>query len=460
MQITTQANIASYLGVPIILNDGTMFGTLCAVGSKVNSVCNEDIENLTNFASFIANSIDLKTAYQKIKKHDERLLKELEMAKSIQQSVLPKDIVTEDIKISTIYTPSEHLSGDMYSYYRIDNNRYGVILIDVMGHGVSSALVSMSIRSLLYGLITQLTDPLLVITELNNHMIHLFKDQKQLNTYATAFYMVIDMDKQEIEYVNAGHPSPILISKESGEVVELSEGTLPLGILKVPQIIKGMVPFQSASDMMVYTDGILEILPPSSNKMNQRIIHLYQETEQNFHSLNRYIQNKINQTDSQPDDVCLIFIEMKERNKNLSRKLTQKSAPCSEEALDELKQYCLESIQYLPDKVRKEIDFVVNEALINALEATSKKYGQEMKQYFLSMCVEATESSIIIKVTDQADGNKMKILNILENRTFEDVLESERGRGLLFIKHMVDEIWFEGTDNEKEFTIAMRKEVR
>jgi sigma-B regulation protein RsbU (phosphoserine phosphatase) len=62
-------------------------------------------------------------------------------------------------------TPSEQLSGDMYCYYQIDQDSYGVFILDVMGHGVSSSLVSMSIRSLLYRLITMLTDPILVINE-------------------------------------------------------------------------------------------------------------------------------------------------------------------------------------------------------------------------------------------------------------------------------------------------------
>lgn len=309
LKITKDVNIGSYLGVPIILSDGTMFGTLCAIDPQPDTFNESDIEKMTTFASFIANSINLSEAYKTIRKQDERIIHELEVAKSVQVSVLSEPLKNNHISISSLYESSEHLSGDMYCWYRIDDKRYGIFLFDVMGHGVSSALISMSVRSLLKDLITMITDPVVVIEKINQHVIHLFRERAELITYLTAFYMVIDVGKQTIEYVNAGHPTPLVFS-ENGSTVELSEGTVPLGIMKEISIQKVTIPFTKNTDIVLYTDGIFEILPSSQLKSSQKIDRLYLDSGRSLDQLKENIDIYIKKHNTLPDDICLIFIEL------------------------------------------------------------------------------------------------------------------------------------------------------
>lgn len=101
--------------------------------------------------------------------------------------------------MDAIYIPSDDLSGDMYACYQIDYDRYGVIIIDVMGHGISSSLVSMLLRSLLRGLIVRVIDPVYVAIELENHVRNLFPSHaNELRYLFSMIYLVIDTKKSRL----------------------------------------------------------------------------------------------------------------------------------------------------------------------------------------------------------------------------------------------------------------------
>jgi sigma-B regulation protein RsbU (phosphoserine phosphatase) len=189
---------------------------------------------------------------------EQALQAELSLAKRVQQSVLSPPIQEKNIEIQAVYIPSEQLAGDMYCWYKIDANRYGILLLDVVGHGISASLIGMSIRSLLQGLITRLADPVKVIKELNRHMNNLYSGQQTYHSYYfTCLYVVVDTKEKRIEYVNAGHPPGILCTAE-GEIKQLSEGCLPVGLLPKLQVKKGELSYETSARIVLYTDGFLE----------------------------------------------------------------------------------------------------------------------------------------------------------------------------------------------------------
>ena len=134
---------------------------------------------------------------------EQQLHDDLLLAREVQKGALSKPIKDEQIHIEGVYLPSDILGGDMYAWYKIDNNRYGIFLMDVMGHGVASALVSMSVRSLLRGIINKCIEPDLVMQELNHHIYSLFSggDSLQIrNYYITAIYFC-NKYKREHDYI-------------------------------------------------------------------------------------------------------------------------------------------------------------------------------------------------------------------------------------------------------------------
>ncbi len=155
----------------------------------------------------------LRIKYEKDlrKERDKRIQYELDLAKQVQLSMLSDPIQDENVKISAVYQPSFELAGDLYAWYQISPNRYGVILLDMMGHGISSSLMCMYIYSVLKDTITGICDPEAVVKELNRRMTQLDMPDSLMNYYFTAIYLVLDTEKQTIEYVNAGHPAGIAL---------------------------------------------------------------------------------------------------------------------------------------------------------------------------------------------------------------------------------------------------------
>lgn len=230
----------------------------------------------------------------------------LAIAKKVQRSVLSEPLHNENISISALYQPSKDLSGDMYCWYEIEPGRYGIMLLDVVGHGVSASLVSMSLRALLRGLIMRVTDPVKVMQELNRHIHHIFHNETGL-WYFTAFYMVIDTNKQRIEYTNAGHPPAFLRGKD-GNIRQLRKGCYPVGIIKEMCIEKDTLLYDRGTDILLYTDGLFT--------MFNSPLHAYRYIEEQMplcaplvlqELLMQHIQTEKTECS---DDICIISIQL------------------------------------------------------------------------------------------------------------------------------------------------------
>lgn len=199
------------------------------------------------------------TDITKRKKEEEKLRNDLLLAREIQKGLLTRPIHDKYIHIEAIYFPSIQLGGDMYVWYKIDDHRYGIFLMDVMGHGVASALVCVSLRSLLEGIITRCVSPEKVINELNRQVNALFShdnfDSKKY--YLTGFYVVVDTYKKSIHYASAGHPPGFLID-ESGHTKELNIGSIPIGMMDEIEVQTGIVDYSGETKLVLYTDGMIE----------------------------------------------------------------------------------------------------------------------------------------------------------------------------------------------------------
>ena len=173
------------------------------------------------------------TDITKRKEMEQKLNNDLLLAKEVQKSALSQSIHNDDIQIEGVFLPSELVGGDMYAWYQINEHTYGIFLMDVMGHGVASALVSMSVQSLLRGIIDSYVDPATVLKELNHHVYSLFRKKDSIgmkNYFLTCVYAVVDLNNNELTFASAGHP-PMIIIQNDGNPIELDNGTVPLGLL-------------------------------------------------------------------------------------------------------------------------------------------------------------------------------------------------------------------------------------
>jgi sigma-B regulation protein RsbU (phosphoserine phosphatase) len=254
--------------------------------------------------------VGLQADVTRRKEAEQVLQAELELARLVQQSVLSLPVYEPNIEITAAYIPSEQLAGDMYCWYKIDQYRYGILLLDVVGHGISASLIGMSIRSLLQGLITRLVDPVKVIKELNRHMNNLYAGQHTLQSYYfTCIYTVVDTRKRTIEYVNAGHPPGVICTAE-GKCMQLNKGSLPVGILPDLHVEKGSVTYETSARIALYTDGLLENKYCAAFHTVEEVqkffmLHHHVPTDEvKEAAIKAFVQGK------KKDDVCLLVVSL------------------------------------------------------------------------------------------------------------------------------------------------------
>lgn len=259
----------------------------------------------------IRSALRLKHEKNWHKERDKHIKSELELAKQVQGSVLSQPIDDKNVKIDAIYQPSFELAGDFYAWYRISENRYGIILLDMMGHGISSSLVCMFISSVLQDTIKKITDPEQVISELNRYMNRLYMTDKLVNYYFTAIYLVLDTEEKTIEYVNAGHPPGLVFMDD--QVVQLEQSCCAVGFFEEIKIRKGKLQYKNSIQVVLFTDGLIEFMQEGRDSDI--------ETEVFTNQIKSYkdlafsdLATKFNMRDNeviQEDDICLVRISTK-----------------------------------------------------------------------------------------------------------------------------------------------------
>lgn len=212
------------------------------------------------------------------KERDRHIRDELSLAAKVQNSVLTEPYQDEHIAINALYQPSEELAGDLYAWFPLGKGRYGIIIIDVMGHGVSSALLCMFIASVLRDAVMQIEQPDLVLKRLNTKFHQLHMNGNLMLYYMTALYVVVDTDKGCIQYANAGHP-PGVVLMEDGKLVSLESTGYPVGMFPDLEVETKEVQCHSRARIAMYTDGLMESAGGSVEEAMERIANILRQEE-------------------------------------------------------------------------------------------------------------------------------------------------------------------------------------
>lgn len=202
----------------------------------------------------------LKQANQKLAEHNARLDMELQMAQEVQASLMPQRITNmAGFQIVSHYSPEIAVGGDFFDLWEVGPGKLGVLISDVMGHGVPAAFVTVFIKTIVEEMREQTDDPGQILEVLNSRFDKSIS--LDLAIFATAFCAVIDQSDQTIRWANAGHPFPFLIRRGQGvcETVENDSIGEGLGILSDSIYHTFHVPFNPSDGLFLYTDGAHEL---------------------------------------------------------------------------------------------------------------------------------------------------------------------------------------------------------
>ena len=185
---------------------------------------------------------------------------ELEVARSIQQASLPKEVPElEGWQISPFYRPAREVGGDFYDFHLLSEGRLGLVVGDATGKGVPAALV-MSTTCGMLQLAAQALDsssPSEVLARVNETLLARIPP----NMFVTCFYAILDPKSGSLSYANAGHDLPYL-RHHNGEAEELRARGMPLGLMPGMGYEEKETILQAGESVLFYSDGLVEAHDP------------------------------------------------------------------------------------------------------------------------------------------------------------------------------------------------------
>jgi phosphoserine phosphatase RsbU/P len=271
----------------------------------------------------------LTESTRQLQEKNRQIEDELKMARELQLAMLPQKFPSVSggkpghqcsLKFFTCFLPSGAVSGDFFDVIALSKTSVGVFICDVMGHDVRAALVTAMMRALVEDLSTTATDPGHLLSQINNALFTIFQ-QAGSTMFATAFYLVADLDTGQLSYASAAHPDPLQLNRRQGKVQPLGAGPdgkrgPALGLFKEAVFPTFQCRMEPGDLVMFFTDGLIEA------EGNDRKIFSYEQLTAAIH---RHVGlppkkmlaemlseiRKFSGQDKFDDDVCVVGMEIK-----------------------------------------------------------------------------------------------------------------------------------------------------
>lgn len=261
------------------------------------------------------NLMQRNEAYRKLEDTRQALERDLADAADYVRSILPPAIDDERIKAEWKFIPSAALGGDVFDYHWLDDTHFAIYLLDVCGHGVGAALLSMSVANLLRTQVladTNFFEPDMVLKALNQR----FQMEQHRNMFFTMWYGVFDQTTRRLCYASAGHPPAVLLVGRTGadaKTLRLRTQGLPVGAMANTIYESQSVKVDPFNKLFVFSDGVYELFGENGKVLEiESVIKVMEEpgAELGVDRVLKYAQS-INGPGPFPDDFSIIGVTFK-----------------------------------------------------------------------------------------------------------------------------------------------------
>jgi serine phosphatase RsbU (regulator of sigma subunit) len=186
----------------------------------------------------------------------QRMEQEINIARDIQQALLPRNFPDKaHLVISGCNYPCLSVGGDYFDVFPLDGNRTAFLIADVSGKGLGAAILTTMLQGALSGMSLG-TDPARVFSHVNRFLC----DHTEVGRYATMFLGILD-EQGNLEFINAGHPSPFLIRHGMAQE-PFAEGSCPVGLVPEAQYAVAHLKLEPGDTMVLFSDGVTEAMDP------------------------------------------------------------------------------------------------------------------------------------------------------------------------------------------------------
>lgn len=190
-----------------------------------------------------------------------RLQREQEDAQAIQRGLLPGVPLLAGCDIAASWQPASAFGGDYYDIIRIDETRVAIVVADVCGKGLPAAFLMANLQAWTRASAAVDPSPRAVAARLNRELTRHAGPRR----FVTCFYALFDTDSGRLDFTNAGHPAPAVISLD-GSTARLSEGGMVLGAFEEAAFEEGHCVLGPGARLVVFTDGITEAMRPTDEE--------------------------------------------------------------------------------------------------------------------------------------------------------------------------------------------------
>ncbi len=287
---------------------------LVGVGQRATKEGYGDAE--VNFLQSLGNLALLtiqKTLLLEERIEKERLEEELNLAKTIQEGLLPNPIPTIDgFDIAAVNVSSRQVGGDYFDLLKMEDDAHLLAIADVTGKGVPASLLMANLQSMLHALA-----PLDVsLEEASGRINDIIHDNTPADKFITFFWGKLSPDKKRFKYVNAGHNPPMLFREGETEPELLEEGGVILGAMPtLMPYAHSEIEFRKGDLLVFFTDGVTEAMNPEQTEEyeEERLIEcINKNREKNSSGIMQSIIDDINDFSNniQYDDITMIVLKV------------------------------------------------------------------------------------------------------------------------------------------------------
>lgn len=269
-----------------------------------------------------------KLAEQELARRTEEMEADVLMARQLQEVLLsrpypvfPRGAALEAsaLRFTHCYVPATTLGGDFFDLLQLSDTRCGLLICDVMGHGVRAGLLTAMIRGVFQEMGLRAADPALVMNELNETLCPIAEQSGQA-MFASAFFALVDLETRTLHYANAGHPPPIVI--RGGNEIErlaLPDPEPAAGLMPRFVYTSGQASFAPGDRLFAFTDGLIEATNASGSCFGEdRLCFILGQCaaakfDTTCNQLLRTVRDYTGGTGALADDVCIVAMEFAEQ---------------------------------------------------------------------------------------------------------------------------------------------------
>jgi serine phosphatase RsbU (regulator of sigma subunit) len=257
----------------------------------------------------------LRDAHETVARQLSIMNSELEMARQVQLSILPREIPNvPGLEITGRYLPMSSVAGDFYDFLVVDDKHLGVLIADVSGHGLPSALIASMLQNALAWERPHASDPGQVLSGLNRAINGRFETH-----FVTAAYLFVDLENGNVRYSGAGHPPLLLWQAKLQRATEYVENGFMLGPFADASYSAVSFPLEQGDRVVMFTDGVTEAKNSSGTEFGVEGVRRILESKHGLnpsrfvdallYGLSGWSENAVGS--SQSDDITLLVIDFK-----------------------------------------------------------------------------------------------------------------------------------------------------